>query len=246
MLDRVDERRDETADGGRDRQAVARVAVVEVDRRQHPPRGRSAGCGAVCGERGRAGGEACAHSWQCLFLNPFTLFRPRWARAVRLAQRWTRSSGSSGRSRSTEARRLVSRRPRAVARGGCSRCCSCIATKVVQLDRVGGRALGGGAPASARNAVHVVSSRLRGRSASPLVRSDTGGYLRGPGALDARRFQDGTEAAARELARGEPECRRPDAAEGARAVARAGAGRRGGGALRRSRDRTARGLRLAA
>ena len=76
--------------------------------------------------------------------------------------------------------------------------------EVVHLDRVVDELWEGEGPQNARNAVHVVASRLRAALGDQLVRSEGGGYRLGPGALDARRFEDGHRRGREELARGEP------------------------------------------
>ena len=63
---------------------------------------------------------------------------------------------------------------------------------VVHLDRVADELWEGEGPQNARNAVHVVASRLRAALGDERVRSEGGGYaLRlPPGALDADRFEE--------------------------------------------------------
>jgi len=76
----------------------------------------------------------------------------------------------------------------------------------VHLDRVVDELWDGGGPQNARNAVHVVASRLRAALGEDLVVSEGGGYrLRiPPGALDADRFEQGLRLGREELARGDP------------------------------------------
>jgi DNA-binding SARP family transcriptional activator len=76
--------------------------------------------------------------------------------------------------------------------------------EVVHLDRVVDELWEGDGPQNARNAVHVVASRLRAALGDELVRSEGGGYRLAPGALDARRFEDGQRRGREELAGGEP------------------------------------------
>ena len=76
--------------------------------------------------------------------------------------------------------------------------------EVVHLDRVADELWEGEGPQNARNAVQVVASRLRAALGDELSRSEGGGYRLGPGALDARRFEDGHRRGREELARGEP------------------------------------------
>ena len=107
--DGLDDRRHAPADGVRIGQPRA-VAVVEVDRGEHPPRDvRGRG-----GLRERGGlGEHAPDVRAGPFLNAFT--PSPVARAVRLAQRWTPSSGSSD--RDTRSRREGSRRKARVTAG---------------------------------------------------------------------------------------------------------------------------------
>jgi DNA-binding SARP family transcriptional activator len=77
---------------------------------------------------------------------------------------------------------------------------------VVHLDRVVDELWEAEGPQNARNAVHVVASRLRAALGDDLVRSEGGGYaLRlPPGALDADRFEERLRRGREELARGDP------------------------------------------
>jgi DNA-binding SARP family transcriptional activator len=76
----------------------------------------------------------------------------------------------------------------------------------VHLDRVVDELWEGGGPQNARNAVHVVASRLRAALGEDMVSSEGGGYaLRlAPGALDADRFEERFRLGREELDRGEP------------------------------------------
>ena len=77
---------------------------------------------------------------------------------------------------------------------------------VVHLDRVVDELWEGTGPRNARNAVHVVASRLRAALGDGAVVSEGGGYavVLPPGALDADRFEEGFRRGRDELARGEP------------------------------------------
>jgi DNA-binding SARP family transcriptional activator len=77
---------------------------------------------------------------------------------------------------------------------------------VVHLDRVVDELWEGAGPQHARNAVHVVASRLRSALGDGAIVSEGGGYAvaLAPGALDADRFEEGFRRGRDELARGEP------------------------------------------
>ena len=78
--------------------------------------------------------------------------------------------------------------------------------ELVHLDRVVDELWEGDGPQNARNAVHVVASRLRATLGEELVRSEGGGYAVrvAPGELDAERFEEGFRRGRDELARGDP------------------------------------------
>jgi len=82
---------------------------------------------------------------------------------------------------------------------------------IVRLDRVVDELWGGAGPRNAKNAVHVVASRLRAAVGDDVLASEGGGYAvrLWPGALDADRFEERFRRGREELARGEPR----DAAE---------------------------------
>ena len=69
--------------------------------------------------------------------------------------------------------------------------------EVVQLDRVADELWEGEGPQNARNAVHVVASRLRAALGDELVRSEGGGYRLAPGRSTPVASRRGTGAAAR-------------------------------------------------
>ncbi len=77
---------------------------------------------------------------------------------------------------------------------------------VVQLDRAVDELWDGAGPRHARNALHVVASRLRRAVGDDVVLSEGGGYVvrLAPGRLDADRFEDGFQRGSAELARGDP------------------------------------------
>jgi DNA-binding SARP family transcriptional activator len=76
----------------------------------------------------------------------------------------------------------------------------------VHLDRVVDELWDGAGPQHARNAVHVVASRLRAVLGDDLVVSEGGGYRLAlpPGALDADRFEERLRLGREELVQGEP------------------------------------------
>ena len=104
---------------------------------------------------------------------------------------------------------LEAGRPARVPRG---RALSLLALLLVQrgdavhLDRVVDELWEGAGPQNARNAVHVVASRLRAALGDELVLSEGGGYAvrLPPGGLDADRFEQRFRLGREELARGEP------------------------------------------
>ena len=77
---------------------------------------------------------------------------------------------------------------------------------VVRLDRVVDELWGDARPRHAKNAVHVVASRLRAAVGEGVLVSAGGGYAvrLWPGALDADRFEMGLRRGREELARGQP------------------------------------------
>jgi len=82
---------------------------------------------------------------------------------------------------------------------------------IVRLERVVDELWGDASPRNAKNAVHVVASRLRAAVGEGVLVSEGGGYAARlwPGALDADRFEERFRRGREELARGEL----PEAAE---------------------------------
>lgn len=77
---------------------------------------------------------------------------------------------------------------------------------IVRPDRIADELWEGAGPRNAKNAVHVVASRLRGAVGEGVVVSEGGGYVvrPRPGAVDADRFEELHRRGCDELARDEP------------------------------------------
>ena len=113
----------------------------------------------------------------------------------------------------------------------------------VHLDRVVDELWTGSGPKNAKNAVHVVASRLRAALGDGTVVSEAGAYaLRlPPGALDADQFEEPVPARARDARRGRALRGGRGPGSGAWALARRGVGRGSRRALRPAGDLAARG-----
>ena len=113
----------------------------------------------------------------------------------------------------------------------------------VHLDRIVDELWGDPGPRHAKNAVHVLASRLRGAGLGDAVVFEGGGYaLRAPSAsLDADLFEAGLRRGRAELASGQAGTAAVTLAHRARPVAGPGAARRERRSLRAARDRAARG-----